>query len=107
MHDRRGLINVHAFIFEHNRCVGAVRGSRLYLKYAHHLYQAHNTELVTWGGDREGMKHDNPGRSFAGRIHAMSMSTSMTLPTTNSDFGSGFGCVITLTMADEEDAFAR
>jgi hypothetical protein len=56
--------------FEHNRCVGAVQGSRLYLKYAYHFFQAWNTELVTWGGDREGMTYDNPGRSFTGRFVA-------------------------------------
>ena len=49
-HGCHGLIDIFAVTFEHNRCVGAVQGSRLYLKYAYHLYQAWNTELVTWGG---------------------------------------------------------
>ena len=33
-HGCHGMINIYAVTFEHNRCVGAVQGSRLYLKYA-------------------------------------------------------------------------
>lgn len=85
------MINIYAVTFEHNRCVGAVQGSRLYLKYAYHFYQAWNTELVTWGGDREGMTYDNPGRSFTGRFRSMQDN----------------GTVVTLSATDTQMAFSR
>ena len=86
--------------FEHNRCVGAVQGSRLYLKYAYHFYQAWNTELVTWGGDREGMTYDNPGRSFAGRFVAAAASEA-------SEGRPGGASVVKLSPTDTAKAFSR
>ena len=92
------MINIFAVTFEHNRCVGAVQGSRLYLKYAYHFYQAWNTELVTWGGDREGMTYDNPGRSFTGRYRASS---------SVHGGGSSVSAAVTLSPTDTVAAFSR
>ena len=93
------MINIFAVTFEHNRCVGAVQGSRLYLKYAYHFYQAWNTELVTWGGDREGMTYDNPGRSFTGRYRSSS--------SVHGGGGSGVSAAVTLSPTDTVAAFSR